>query len=203
MEFLSDIVFKVVAVVGLFSFMLYGETKRNKIQFRVVNFIILLLWVTAWHFFVQPVSPVSLMIGELLIFLSFYFLFLVFSNITKSEQYQELKIFILFSAYPILILLHKKEDVIIVSTSFFILMQFIFKLLTIQKIKELRFRKRLERFYIMFLLLASIDDILSFLFIMDLISRPQLDYVFIFWNLIMTLIVINGIYLMTKIKAVR
>ena len=203
MEFLSDIVFKVVAVVGLFSFMLYGETKRNKIQFRVVNFIILLLWVTAWHFFVQPVSPVSLMIGELLIFLSFYFLFLVFSNITKSEQYQELKIFILFSAYPILILLHKKEDVIIVSTSFFILMQFIFKLLTIQKIKELRFRKRLERFYIMFLLLASIDDILSFLFIMDLISRPQLNYVFIFWNLIMTLIVINGIYLMTKIKAVR
>jgi hypothetical protein len=203
MEFLSDIVFKVVAVVGLFSFMLYGETKRNKIQFRVVNFIILLLWVTAWHFFVQPVSPVSLMIGELLIFLSFCFLFLVFSNITKSEQYQELKIFILFSAYPILILLHKKEDVIIVSTSFFILMQFIFKLLTIQKIKELRLRKRLERFYIMFLLLASIDDILSFLFIMDLISRPQLDYVFIFWNLIMTLIVINGIYLMTKIKAVR
>lgn len=199
----SNNLFQVVAFIGLLTFLSIGVTKKNKISFVAVNFVILLLWVTAWHFFSIPTNQIYNAIGELLIFFSFYFLYEFFTSLTEYRKYEEIKIFLMFSIYLILILAYSKENVVMVSTCFFIAMQIVFKILTLVKIKELRFRKRLEKFYTRFFVVAIFEDIISLLLILAIIDNIQHSWLVMYWNLIMSVIVLNGVYLMIKIKAVR
>ena len=197
---LVESIFQIISV-SFFSFFFYNK-KDNSKKFTVSTIAILLLWIAAWRFFNFPTTAVNMMIGEFFIMTSFFILFEIFNSYSKKTNTDNLKILSLFLIYPITLFFHQKISSVIISTLFFIIFQIVFKFLTAQKIKELRFRKRLEKIYVIFFYVVIIEDIISILLLFGLINNGLNSFLIMIWNITIIAIVSRMTYLIYKIKDV-